>query len=159
LNEVELINSMISILDEKKVMLEKMLDLTNKQTSVISVNDLIALGGIIEEKQSLIERIDKIDEVFNKNFEKLKVLLNIKNLEEIGDDKLPELKKLQAAVKGIIDIVDHITYVEDYNNKKTKEILKDISKKLDTISKGKKAYNAYEKKDKKSPSYFIDKKK
>ncbi len=155
----QLISSMISILSEKKVMLEIILDLTSKQTSVISINDLDALGVLIKNKQSIINSIDKIDAVFSKNFEKLKILLDVGSLEEISPGRLPGLDEFRAAVKEIIDLVNRISDVETYNNEKTKEILKDITKKLGTISKGKKAHNAYQKKITKSPSYFIDKKK
>jgi hypothetical protein len=159
LNAEQLISKITSGLSEKKKLLEAMLGLTNKQSEAIASDDIEGLQSLIEEKQKLIDKINKIDDSFNENFTSLKTSLGVKNLEDVSMSGYAGIEEMQGMVKDIIELTGNIGKAENRNQTALNEAMKNISDNLNNISKAKKARNAYVYKDTTLPSYFIDKKK
>jgi predicted GTPase len=159
LNTEQLISKITSELSEKKKLLEAMLHLTKKQSEAIASDDIERLQSLIEEKQKLIDKINKIDDSFNEDFTNLKISLGVNNLEGISISGYAGAEEMQGMVKTIIELTGNIGKAENRNQTTLKESMKSISDDLNNISKAKKARDAYVYKDTNLPSYFIDKKK
>ena len=153
----DIVLQMIKISNEKLILLNKLLELTNMQKSSISESDMDKVDSILDEKDEIMKKIDALDVKFLPCFSELKVENDITNLDELDTTKYPNLKELKSIVKEITSTLMAISLLDDENNRVLKEELEGIKDNLKTVKKGQKAYNGYNKKF--DNSIMIDEKK
>jgi len=152
-------NKMTELVSAKKQLLTEMLKLTNAQTPVIKEGSLDELQKLIEEKQKLIDQIDKLDIGFSNYLEQLKAATGVSKLEEIDVSRYPGAIQLKQATAEVLEIVREISGIEKVNSEKSKELLKQLGSQIQRINQGRKINNAYSKpKPAGTPSFFMDKK-
>ena len=154
------IDKMTGLLGKKKQMLHEMLELTKAQTEVIAAESLDKLQKLVEDKQSVIDRIDELDDEFTGHMEKLKSAVGINKLEDIDVSRFPEAKRLKQAVSEVLDLVREISGIEKINSVKSKKLLEQLGSQIQKINQGKKINNAYNRQNAAgATSFFLDKKK
>lgn len=137
------IDKMISLSKEKKTMLNTILDLTNKQVNIIKNENLDLLESIIEDKETLIKKIDIIDVEFIELYNSIKEKEGIDTFDEINIKKYDNIKDLKDIVKDLNDILTEISKMDKENSKNMKLSIKEVKKSIKNVKKGKKAYKGY----------------
>lgn len=136
---------MINISNEKLVLLNKLLELTNMQKIAISKSDMQKIDDILNEKDELIKSIDALDVKFLTCFSELKAKNNIKKLDELDSLATPSLKELKEVVNEITSTLMAISLLDDENTRLLKEDLEEIKASLKTVKNGQRAYSGYNK--------------
>ncbi len=150
---------MVELSDKKIKLLQDMLSFTHSQSKAINEGGIDNLNTIIEQKQGVIEAIDKIDEEFNVYFQRFKQVMKIDSLDELKGTEIEGLKELQKVVREILRTTNSIRDIEVKNSADGKMFLEKMRSEINTINQAKKASSAYVSKYNEPPSYFIDKKK
>ena len=132
---------MINISNEKLVLLNKLLELTNMQKIAISKSDMQKIDDILNEKDELIKSIDALDVKFLTCFSELKAKNNIKKLDELDSLATPSLKELKEVVNEITSTLMAISLLDDENTRLLKEDLEEIKASLKTVKNGQRAYS------------------
>jgi len=154
------IERLIEISSKKDGCLKEILHLTRTQSELINEDGLDGLQKLIDDKQRMIEEINKADEDFNVYLTRLKQKLGVSNLDEINDPKIKGVKELQEIIARIMKLVGEISELENQNIIKAKNLLNDFGSKIKSINEGKKVNNAYNNSSAMvSTSYYFDKKK
>ena len=152
--------NMTELLVKKKMLLAEMLELTRNQTPAIEEGSLDKLQKLIEEKQSRIDEIDRLDTEFKTCMEKLKSAAGVKELGELDASRFPGASELKQATAEVMSLVEKISSVEKINNAKSKELLEKLGSQIKRLNQAKKLSNAYNRPDAAGPSsFFVDKKK
>lgn len=151
---------MIELLDRKKQLLSDMLELTKAQTDVIAEGTLDKLKLLIDEKQTKIDEIDKLDADFSVYFESLKLAFGINKLSELDVYADPRAKQLKQITSEVMDLIGEISSIENINSEKSKKLLEELGSQIKKVNQGKKINNAYSKPPTDTASsFFLDKKK
>ncbi len=153
------INLMNEILQQKRELMDELLSMTIKQTKALEKEDLDGLNKLIAEKQRIIESVDKLDEGFLEQFNKLKTEKNVTELAELEAMGLPGASDLKQNTTGILETISRISEVEKQNSRMSNELLNKFGNEMKKISLGKKAKQGYNPTPYAVPSYFMDKKK
>lgn len=161
MNEIDILSSeLVENLIKKEQNLLGILKFTQLQTDAIEANDFEKLNNYIEEKQKLIDVIDKLDFQFNEKFKLLKVDLGVNSLDELnGLVGIEPIREVRIKVGRIHMLIEQILSIEKENSVKAKKERDDIKNKIHEISSGKKLVSAYELKPSSSGGAFFDKKK
>ena len=155
----EYIKRLMEVSEKKLGLLEDMLNITKAQAESINEDGLESLEKLVNEKQTKIDAIDKLDEEFDVYFRRLKSELKVKSLDELSGLNIKGVKELQQTVGRIMGLIGDISGIEKQNNDKAKSLLGKFGDEIKTINQGKKMNSAYMPGPVKPPSYFIDKKK
>ena len=152
------------LLQKKKALLLDILTLTQAQTEAITEEGLDGLNKLIDDKQAIIDGINKLDEEFGTYYQRLKSTLGITRLDQLDAAKLEGgasdgAKQLKSLTAEILDVVRDISEIEKVNSQKSNKLLGQFGNEIKKINQGKKANNAYKSGAASAPSYFIDKKK
>ncbi|NLK86248.1 MAG: flagellar protein FlgN [Clostridiaceae bacterium] len=151
---------MIELLDRKKQLLSDMLELTKAQTDVIAEGTLDKLKLLIDEKQTKIDEIDKLDADFSVYFESLKLAFGINKLSELDVYADPRAKQLKQITSEVMDLIGEISSIENINSEKSKKLLEELGSQIKKVNQGKKINNAYSAQPADTPSsFFLDQKK
>lgn len=150
---------LIDILKKKHVMLRAILSLTQAQSAQMNEDGIEKLQKLIDEKQHVIDDINKLDEEFSVYFTRLKTTLKIKSLDELNASGIEGAKHLKEITAGILNLITEISGIEKTNNKKSEELLNELGSEIRKINQGKKVNSTYTAKPVNTASYFIDKKK
>lgn|GEM_PF-1585143 len=126
-----LVTQLIEITQAKIRHLERVLILTQKQADALKDGGYEVLSILIDEKQTHIDAIKKLDS----DFEKIYL--------EINEKPLVFLPALQDSVSKVQKLVASIQTIEAENNAIAKEAIEETKRKLKNIGTGKKGYNAY----------------
>ena len=153
----ELIDELVNISEKKLEYLYNMLELTKFQREYIDEENMIKTDEILEKKDELIKKIDKLDIEFLIKFSELKKKHNVDDINELDINVYPSLKILKDIIKNISSTLMSISILDDENNKYLKNSLEKIKSDLKRLKKGKKAYKGYNKSI--EESIFIDEKK
>lgn len=153
----ELIDELVNISEKKLEYLYNMLELTKFQREYIDEGNMIKTDEILEKKDELIKKIDKLDIEFLIKFSELKKKHNVDDINELDINVYPNLKILKDIIKNISSTLMSISILDDENNKYLKNSLEKIKLDLKKLKKGKKAYKGYNKSI--EESIFIDEKK
>lgn len=153
----ELIDELVNINEKKLEYLYNMLELTKFQREYIDEENMIKTDEILEKKDELIKKIDKLDIEFLIKFSELKKKHNVDDINELDINVYPSLKILKDIIKNISSTLMSISILDDENNKYLKNSLEKIKSDLKKLKKGKKAYKGYNKSI--EESIFIDEKK
>lgn len=137
------INKIILLSMEKKSSLDKMLNLTENQQKAIEEEDLDLIGTILEDKEKLIIKIDKIDIQFIELYNSIKEKEGISSFDEIDVKKYDNIKNLKNIVSEINNILRKISNIDKENTKKMKLSITNIKLDIKNVKKGKEAYKGY----------------
>lgn len=151
------INQIISLSKDKKILLNKILDLTNKQKMAIEDDDLDYLGLILEDKDNLMNKIDKIDIEFIKLYNTIKKTEDISTFDEIDVEKYNNIKDLKDIVNDINKVLTEISNKDKENRRIMKLSLDNVKLDIKNVKKGQKAYKGYNYES--TSSMLIDEKK
>lgn len=143
--EKNLVDEMIRISNEKLKLLNVILDLTKLEREYIDKEDMDKINGILDEKDNVINRIDKLNIQFLTCFSQLKKENNVNELDELEIEDYPNLKELKEVVIEIKSTFMAISLIDDENNKEMAKGLEKIKANLKIIKKGQKAYKGYNK--------------
>ncbi|SHH37096.1 flagellar protein FlgN [Sporanaerobacter acetigenes] len=143
--EKNLVDEMIRISNEKLKLLNVILDLTKLEREYIDKEDMDKINGILDEKDNVINRIDKLNIQFLTCFSQLKKENNVNELDELEIEDYPNLKELKEVVIEIKSTFMAISLIDDENNKEMAKGLEKIKANLKSIKKGQKAYKGYNK--------------
>jgi predicted RND superfamily exporter protein len=141
----ELIDELISIVKEKNILINEMYEITKIQKEQIKKEDMNSLDSILDKKDHIIKKIDKLDISFMTIFSQIKREEAIENIDELDKDRYPNLKELKEIVKEISSSLMAISLLDEENNKNIKEKLETTKIELRRIKDGKKAYKGYNK--------------
>lgn len=150
---------LIDILKKKHVLLRSILSLTKAQYSHINEDSVEKLQKLIDEKQHVIDDINKLDDEFDIYFSRLKTNLKINSLDELNAAGIEGAKHLKEITAEIINLIMEISEMEKENRQKSKELLDILGEEIKKINQGKKVSATYTSKPINIPAYFIDKKK
>ena len=150
---------MTEILIKKRALMNELLELTRDQSGLIQSDTLDALRRLIEEKQSRIDNIDRLDEEFGVYMERLKMTAGVKSLDELDVKAFPAAAALKIVTGEILGLIKEISGLEKQNSEKSKELLSNIGAEIQKLNRGKIINKAYAPGPINAPSYFLDKKK
>jgi len=153
------IERLIDILKKKHVLLRSILSLTQAQSSQINEDSIEELQKLIDEKQHVIDDINKLDEEFSVYFVRLKTTLKINSLDELNAAEVEGTRHLKEITAGIINLITEISEIEKTNDDKSKEVLGKLGGEIKKINQGLKVNSTYSPRPANTASYFIDKKK
>lgn len=137
------ISKLISITKEKDQLLNDMCNITKKQMKAIEKEDMENLNKIMDEKDSLMKKIDKLDLSFITVFSEIKKKHSIENLDELSLKDYPNLKELKDMVKEVSSTLLTLSLMDDNNTQAMKERLEQAKRDLRKVKEGKKAYKGY----------------
>lgn len=149
---------------KKKALLFDILKLTQAQTEAITEDGIDGLNRLINDKQSIIDDIGKLDEEFGTYYQRLKSTMEITHLEQLDDTKLEGsasegARQLKSLTSEILNVIRDISEIEKINSQKSNKLLEQFGNEIKKINQGKIANNAYKSGAASAPSYFLDKKK
>lgn len=155
----DIISKMQQLLEEKKAALACIYDLTIKQKEDIESNMGDNLEDFIDKKQEQIDKIDRVDSLFNNVFNLLKSELKVENLDELDFELYPNLKTVKDQVSQIIQLAKKTMDLEKENKEKIDKIMNEIKSDLKRVRLGKKSIDAYDKPNINVDGIYIDRKK
>lgn len=151
------VQSMQDLCKKKYTLLKDILELTQKQTQLVSKQDFEELNKIIDIKQERIDEINRLDENFSRELQELKAVFGVERLDDVGKARaegVKGLRELQSAIKDIVDLTGQIGVIEGENNKMVSATFKEMSKKLKEINTAREVRKAYGKRQDMDPVYF-----
>jgi predicted RND superfamily exporter protein len=125
--------------------MNEMYETTKTQKEQIKKEDMNSLDSILDKKDHIIKKIDKLDISFMTIFSQIKKEEAIENINELDKDRYPNLRELKEIVKEISSSLMAISLLDEENNKNIKEKLEATKMELRRIKDGKKAYKGYNK--------------
>lgn len=115
------INQLIGQLQQKEKKLEALLDLTRKQREWIGKSDFEKIALLLEDKQHIMDEIDRFDVIFLEAYHTLKKSLGVGSLNEIDPVQYPELKGLKQEVHRVMECLKQIDAVDQENTRRIQE--------------------------------------
>ena len=97
----ELIDKLISISKEKSQLLFEIQEITKRQKEEIKKEDMENLNGILDKKDHIINKINKLDISFLTIFSQIKKQENIQGIDELDVSKYPNLKELKKIIREV----------------------------------------------------------
>ena len=160
---METVNSIITellrLVDDKSQSFDKIMEITLEQKKDIEDNEANNIEELVNQKQSVIDKIDEIDKSFSEAFNLLKKQLKVSTLEEVDFTKYPVLKILKLKVVEIMSLAQKIIKIEETNKEKLALKMNELKKEMKQLSVGKKSIKAYETPVMRNDGVYIDKKK
>lgn len=135
---------MNDIMQRKLSLLYEMRNLSEQAYNYVSEDTIEPLNNIIEQKQAVIDEIDTLDDVFLTEFNSLKTGLGLSTIQELEDNKSPQLKNLRMNTADILDIMQKIAALDDKFNKSLIKLRENVSADLARIRKQKQVSGMYE---------------
>lgn len=139
----ERIDRLIDLSRQKNQLLNKMLEVTEKQAREIGKEDFNDLDLSIRSKDDIIKRIDKLDKSFLEIFSQIKKDHNIEDINMLDIDEYPNLKELKKEVKKLSSTLLTLSLLDKENNESIRRKLEKAQYNLKNIKKGRKAYKGY----------------
>ncbi|MTI46787.1 flagellar protein FlgN [Sporosalibacterium faouarense] len=152
------LSPLIQLLEAKLNLLDEILKFTHKQTEVLQSQEIERLDHLIKSKQKRIDKIDRLDKAFNKQFAGIKKKYGVEEIAELDIDK-SLVSVLKSVTKKIQNIIHAIYDIEQVNKGLINKNYNDVKSRLKNIKKGKKLTSSYYKQSTQTDGYFIDRKK
>ncbi len=128
---------------KKSENMKEILNITKKQSEVITEDSINDLQALIDLKQKLIDEINELDDAFEVYYSRLKSVLGIESMEEVSISKYHEAMQLQQTIKTIFDTTKEIQVAENENNMKARGVLENLGGQIRQVKQGKIANNGY----------------
>lgn len=154
----ELITDLEHIIEKKLELFQELNRITMKQREDIQSHQGDNIDILVQEKQVVIDRIDRLDESFLRGYKILRDELQLDTLNKVDGSRHPELRKIKDTVEKIMELAKNIMELEKGNNAQLEEIFQNIKKELKQINTGKRSLKAYEATPVYNDGVYIDKK-
>ncbi len=154
----EYIVRLIEISEKKLTLIKGLYDITLKQGDIIEKTDTTSLEQMIERKQALMDKADKLDEQFDVYFQRVKAVLGISSFEAVVASKLVGALRLRELIQEILRIIADMMKLEEQNKASANIALNGLSMEIKNVNTNKKFTRAYSPTLPSQPSLFIDKK-
>lgn len=155
----QLISDLNQIIEEKLELFHEMYKITVAQQKDIEENEADNIEVLVQQKQEVIDRIDKLDESFLAGFNKLKKEFQLDSIDLIDTNKYPEMMNIKNHIKSIMGMAHKMMELENSNREKLDSLFQNVKNELKQINTGKRSLKAYELKPIYNDGIFIDKKK
>ena len=119
----------------KLSLLYEMRNLSEKALNYVDEESVERLNGIFDDKQELIYEIDRLDNIFLAEFNKLKSEYNLSSIEVLNPAKSPELENLRRHTEEIMDLLHKIETLDRNVNQRIAKLRQDITAELTRIRK------------------------
>lgn len=154
-----LIQNLNQIMEQKLELFTEIFDITMLQQKDIESNQADHIEALVQQKQQVIDKIDKLDASFLEGYKKLKEELRLDSLDKVDLVRHPELRMIKSSVEEIMKMAQQIMELENSNREKLDAIFQGIKNELRQINTGKRSIKAYEIQPVYNDGIFIDKKK
>ncbi len=128
---------------KKSENMKEILNITKKQSEVITEDSINELQNLIDLKQKLIDEINELDDAFEVYYSRLKSVLGIESMEEVSILKYREAMQLQQTIRRIFATTKEIQVAENENNMKARSVLDSLGGQIRQVKQGKIANNGY----------------
>ena len=155
----QLISDLNQIIEKKLELFNEMYKITVSQQKDIEENEAGNIEVLVQQKQQVIDRIDKLDESFLSGFNKLKNEFQLDSIDLIDTNKHPEMMNIKNHIKSIMGMAHKMMELENSNREKLDSIFQSVKEELKQINTGKRSLKAYDQKPINNDGIFIDKKK
>ncbi|NMB26527.1 MAG: flagellar protein FlgN [Tissierellia bacterium] len=139
----ERIDELISISEEKNRLLFEMQEITKRQREEIKEEDMEKLNEILDKKNNIIKKIDRLDTSFLSIFSQIKRDEKVQDIDELDIKRYSNLRELKKIVKEVSSTLIAISLIDEENNNFMKEKLEETKMEIRKIKDGKKAYKGY----------------
>jgi Asp-tRNA(Asn)/Glu-tRNA(Gln) amidotransferase C subunit len=153
------LNNLNQIIEQKLELFKEIYNITIAQQKDIADNEANNIESLVQQKQQVIDKVDKLDQAFLAQYNRLKEELQLDSLDLIDTDKHPEMKNVKEHIKSIMGMAHKIMELENSNREKLDSIFQGVKNELRQIKAGKRSVTAYESKPTYNDGIFIDKKK
>ncbi|MCM8900490.1 flagellar protein FlgN [Caldicoprobacter algeriensis] len=155
----EKLEKLLEIAEAKKHHMQRILELTQKQSGVLSAEQVDQLLAYIQDKQEHIDAIKALDEEFSDIFEEIKEKVRSGSFKDDNPEGYDLYAGLRASVGEIKDMVEAVCALETQNQNRVREVIQDVKARISSINRGKRGYSAYKQQMPQSDGIFIDQKK
>ncbi len=158
----QIFKKLLNISNEKYINLKKIYEQTVDQKHCFETENISTLQKIINSKQEAIRIINSLDNDFETDFILLKQKLGIRNMSDIKDTsilQIKEVKELRTVISNIFKLLNEISIIESQIGIAAKQLLKNIGNQIKIINQSKKLISSYNPFANNTSSYYIDKKK
>ncbi len=154
----ELITDLEHIIEKKLELFQELNRITLNQSDDIQNNQGDNLEALVQEKQIIIDRIDRLDESFLRGYKILRDELQLDTLNKEDGVRHPELGNIKSTIQKIMELAQSIMELEKSNNAQLEEIFNNVKKELKQLNTGKRSLKAYEAAPVYNDGVYIDKK-
>ncbi len=155
----QLISDLNHIIEKKLELFHELYRITIAQQKDIDENEADNIEVLVQQKQMVIENINKLDESFLAGFNKLKNEFQLDSIDLIDTNKYPEMMNIKNHIKSIMGMAHKIMELENSNSEKLSKIFQNVKNELKQINTGKRSLKAYEPKPVYNDGVYIDRKK
>lgn len=153
----DLIDYLIKLSEGKLFLVKQLLTLTEQQSKNINSEKAGKLEEIIEQKQSIMTRIDVLDKEFVEKYDVLKGDFVLETLEGLEVNQKNNMKVLQNKITKIHLLTERIQELDLANVEKLKKNLQSVQSELKKVKTSKKVIQGYSNKGTEGISIFVDK--
>lgn len=150
---------LIELAENKKQHMQCILELTRKQSGVLSAEQVDELLKYIQGKQEHIDAIKALDEEFSGIFDGIKREVCSDGFKHDNPEGYDLYVKLRARVSEIKDMVEAIYSLEVQNQERVRDVIQDVKARISSINRGKRGYSAYKQQGPQADGVFIDQRK
>ncbi len=140
------LDCMIGASRTKKQYLREMLELTREQGNIIEQKDVEGLSRLIDEKQTRIDEINSLDDVFEESLMRVKQELKVNDLKELlarESNYQSHMVLLKKEVSEIMILIEDLKKLEKENSEKLTHQKGEVTKKLKEARNNKLAANRF----------------
>ena len=158
MGRVELIEYLVKLSEGKLFLINQLLTLTQQQSEGLDSEEVDILNEIIEQKQSIMGRIDVLDKEFIGKYDLLKNEFLISNVGSMEDDDKNKMRYLQDKISEIQALTEKIQQIDNSNVERLKKNMELVRNELKKVKFGQKISKGYSNnKSTEGISIFIDK--
>lgn len=155
----ELIEYLFKLSEGKLFLINQLLTLTQQQSEGLESNETERLNEIIEQKQSIMSRVDILDKEFVDKYDLLKGEFLIDSEGSVEGQDKDKLRLLQDKIREIQVLTEKIQQIDNINVERLKKNMELVKSELKKVKFGKKISQGYSNnKAIDGVSIFIDKK-
>ncbi|HZX21512.1 MAG TPA: flagellar export chaperone FlgN [Clostridia bacterium] len=155
----DLIDNLVKLGNGKLFLLRQLLVLAEQQSKNIENEEAEELDKIIKQKQSIITKIDVLDEEFLRKYDLLRNSVAWETLEGLQPDEKDKIRILQGKIAEIYSLTEKTQKIDAANVDKLKKNLQSVQVEIKKIKKGKKIVQGYSNKNTEGISIFVDERK
>lgn len=158
MGRVELIEYLFKLSEGKLFLINQLWTLTQQQSETIDSGEMDSLNDIIEQKQSIMDRVDVLDKEFAEKYDVIKAEFPINDVGALDSESREKMRMLKEKVKEIHNLTEKIQQMDDSNTERFQKNMESIRNELKKVKFGQKISKGYSvNKQNEGFSIFIDK--
>lgn len=155
----ERLKKLLELAEAKKQHMQRILELTRKQSEVLSAEQVDQLLAYIQDKQEHIDAIKVLDEEFSYIYEEIKGEVCSDSFKDDNPEGYDLYAGLRVRVGEIKDMVEAIYQLETENQNRIRQAMQTVKARISNINRGKRGYSAYKQQMPQADGVFIDQRK